>query len=146
MRSSIASIFVLPIAALQIPSIFAPFYEPRLEPLISNDTLIPDEHELLKRDGNCPANFNSCTTLAAGYGGACCTSGSICTTDRAHNIASVNVLVGWKLPLTELADAVPLAQLVQERLACKQLQQLEQFLERALGRRRRRRLQIPLRR
>jgi len=87
MRTSIASIFVLPIAALQIPSIFAPFYEPELESLISNETLIPDEHELLKRDGNCPTNYNSCSTLAAGYGGACCTSGSICTTDRAHNIA-----------------------------------------------------------
>lgn len=87
MRSSIASIFILPIAALQIPSIFAPFNEPQLESLLSNETLIPDEHELLKRDGNCPSNYNSCSTLNANYGGACCTSGSVCTTDKAHNVA-----------------------------------------------------------
>jgi hypothetical protein len=86
MRSSISSIFILPIAALQIPSIFAPFYEP-LESLLSNQTLIPDEHELSKRDGNCPSNYDSCSTLAANYGAACCTSGTFCTTDRAHNIA-----------------------------------------------------------
>jgi len=87
MRSSIASIFILPIAALQIPSIFAPFYEPHFGSLTSNETLIPDEHELLKRDGNCPTNYGSCSTLAANYGGACCTAGSFCTTDRARNIA-----------------------------------------------------------
>ncbi|TVY54182.1 hypothetical protein LCER1_G004589, partial [Lachnellula cervina] len=85
------SLFLLPISALQIPSLFAPFYEPHTESLIlSNETLISPEnepHDLLKRDGSCPANFDSCSTLNAKYGGACCTAGSICTTDKAKNIA-----------------------------------------------------------
>ncbi|RDL42107.1 uncharacterized protein BP5553_02086 [Venustampulla echinocandica] len=87
-----ASFFLLPISisisALQIPSIFAPFLEPHSESLlISNETLQLDTRELLKRDGNCPANYNSCSTLSAAYGGACCTPGSVCTTDHARNIA-----------------------------------------------------------
>ncbi|TVY22744.1 hypothetical protein LHYA1_G008592, partial [Lachnellula hyalina] len=93
MRSNVlaTSLFLLPISALQIPSIFAPFYETHTESLIlSNETLISAEnepHDLLKRDGSCPANFGSCSTLNAKYGGACCTAGSICTTDKAKNIA-----------------------------------------------------------
>ncbi|KAE8443335.1 hypothetical protein EG329_001978 [Mollisiaceae sp. DMI_Dod_QoI] len=82
-------LFLLPISALQIPSIFAPFYEVHLEDslLLSNITSISDEHELRKRDGNCPVNFNSCSTLAAADAGACCTAGTFCTTDHARNIA-----------------------------------------------------------
>ncbi|TVY48279.1 hypothetical protein LOCC1_G001434 [Lachnellula occidentalis] len=92
MRSqALATLFLLPISALQIPSLFASFYEPHTESLnLSNETLISSEnesHDLLKRDGSCPANFDSCTTLNAKYGGACCTAGSVCTTDRAKNIA-----------------------------------------------------------
>jgi len=44
-------------------------------------------HELHKRDGNCPVNFNSCTTLAKNMGGACCTVGSYCTMDKSNNVA-----------------------------------------------------------
>ena len=46
-----------------------------------------NEHELIKRDGNCPANYNSCSTFAAADAGACCTAGSFCTLDHARNIA-----------------------------------------------------------
>lgn len=90
MRSSTTylSLFLLPISALQIPSILAPFYQPYTESstLLSNESL-STEHELLKRDGNCPVNFNSCTTFRDSAGGACCTAGSFCTTDKANNIA-----------------------------------------------------------
>ncbi|KAG9232169.1 hypothetical protein BJ875DRAFT_515212 [Amylocarpus encephaloides] len=79
------------ISALQIPPpIFADFYEPEG---ISNDTSSTSAnenasgHELRRRDGNCPVDFNSCSTLDADYGGACCTSGSTCTMDHAKNIA-----------------------------------------------------------
>jgi len=81
------SFFLLSITAHQIPFNLAPFYPPHLDSiLLSNDTLSP-EHDFLKRDGNCPANYNSCSTLAAADGGACCTSGSVCTLDHARNIA-----------------------------------------------------------
>ncbi|KUJ20263.1 uncharacterized protein LY89DRAFT_682023 [Mollisia scopiformis] len=90
MRSYIP-LFLLPtLSALQIPSILAPFYEPHLEEslIISNVSLIPHElDDLRKRDGNCPDNYNSCSTLAAADAGACCTIGTFCTTDHAKNIA-----------------------------------------------------------
>jgi hypothetical protein len=84
-------LFLLPISALQIPSILAPFYEPHLDDslLLSNDSLIPTQHDLLKRDGNCPISFNSCSTFAAADAGACCTQGSFCTTDHAKNVSSI---------------------------------------------------------
>ncbi|TVY81577.1 hypothetical protein LSUE1_G003404 [Lachnellula suecica] len=98
------SLFLLPIAALQLPSVFAPFYEPSL--LISNETLLVDEsHELLKRDGSCPANYGSCSTLNAKYGGACCTAGSICTTDKAKNIACCPTGASCTGTLTQAASA-----------------------------------------
>jgi hypothetical protein len=86
------SLLFLPISAsaLQISSILSPFFEPRLDEtlLISNETLVPSpENELRKRDGNCPLNYNSCSTLALQDGGACCTAGSTCTLDHARNIA-----------------------------------------------------------
>jgi hypothetical protein len=83
------SLFILPISALQIPSIFADFYEPHPEDYLlkSNETLQSNEHDLLKRAADCPLNYNSCSTLAAADAGACCTSGSVCTTDNAQNIA-----------------------------------------------------------
>lgn len=84
------SLLLLPIAALQIPSILSPFFEPRLDEtaLVSNETLVlSPENELRKRDGNCPLNYNSCSTLAQEDGGACCTAGSTCTFDHARNIA-----------------------------------------------------------
>lgn len=89
MRSNLltTSLLLLPsISALQIPSIFESFYEPQG---VSNDTSLPDSesHELIKRDGNCAVNYNSCSTLAANYGGACCIAGSTCTKDKANNIA-----------------------------------------------------------
>jgi len=82
------SIFLLPVTALQIPSIFIDFYAPQ-DSLLLNETSIPndDGHDLLKRDGNCPDNFNSCSTYAKGNGGACCTVGSVCTKDSGNNIA-----------------------------------------------------------
>jgi hypothetical protein len=86
MRSQVLTVLLLPlsISALQIPSILAPFYEALLD---TNDTSIGSLHDLVKRDGNCPTNYNSCSTLAAADAGACCTVGSVCTTDRAKNIA-----------------------------------------------------------
>ncbi|CZT41857.1 uncharacterized protein RSE6_01658 [Rhynchosporium secalis] len=84
---------LLPVSSLQIPSISAPFDSPQFENtiLLSNDTLSPpppQRNELLKkRDGSCPANFNSCRAFRDSAGGACCTVGSICTTDKAKNIA-----------------------------------------------------------
>ncbi|KAK0115153.1 hypothetical protein ONS96_013619 [Cadophora gregata f. sp. sojae] len=96
MRSSTTtylSLLLLPVSALQIPSILAPFYEPRIEDsiLLSNESLSTslEEHsnDLRKRDGNCPINFNSCSTFRDSAGGACCTAGTFCTTDRARNIA-----------------------------------------------------------
>lgn len=88
MRPHYLSAFLLPISisvsALQIRAVAAPFYEALLE---TNETLIASSHDLLKRDGNCPTNYNSCSTLAAADAGACCTVGSFCTTDGAKNIA-----------------------------------------------------------
>ncbi|KAH6678419.1 hypothetical protein B0J14DRAFT_534758 [Halenospora varia] len=82
------SFFLLPvsISALQIPSIFAPFFSVQDIPLTSstNETIIPVP-ELLKRDGNCPVNYNACTQ--ANFAGACCPQNAICTTDRANNVA-----------------------------------------------------------
>ena len=77
-------------AAFQIPSRFAPFSPPSLELddlLLTNETSISVEHELLRRNSYCDANYNSCSTFAAQYSGACCTSGTICTTDQANNLA-----------------------------------------------------------
>jgi hypothetical protein len=80
------TLFLLPISALQVPSIFASFYEPHVDDsLLRNESSIATEHDLLKRDGNCPVNFNAC--LQDGYGGACCTVGAVCTTDGARNVA-----------------------------------------------------------
>ncbi|KAG9248374.1 hypothetical protein BJ878DRAFT_488499 [Calycina marina] len=78
-------IFVLPISAIQIqiPSIFAGF----LDPQSANGTAMDGSHDLYKRDGNCPVDSNSCTTLGEDFGGACCTVGSVCTTDSGHGIA-----------------------------------------------------------
>ncbi|CAG8953503.1 hypothetical protein HYFRA_00010253 [Hymenoscyphus fraxineus] len=70
------------LSALQVPSILQSFYEAQT---LTNDTAEP--HELLKRDGNCAPNYNSCSTLAANFGGACCIQGSTCTLDRARNVA-----------------------------------------------------------
>ncbi|KAL2067039.1 hypothetical protein VTL71DRAFT_1463 [Oculimacula yallundae] len=87
------SLLLLPVSSLQIPSILAPFYEPYVETtvLLSNDTLSPPppnvQNELLKRDGNCPVNFNSCSAFRDSAAGACCQVGSFCTTDKAKNIA-----------------------------------------------------------
>lgn len=73
----------LTISALQLSPVFAPFYE---AVIATNDTANAS-HDLLKRDGNCPTNYNSCSTLAAADAGACCISGSTCTTDGARIIA-----------------------------------------------------------
>lgn len=95
--------------ALQIPSLIAPpepFYAPlslnldSSEPsLISNETILPDtspatskpQNELLKRAGNCPAHYNSCSTLKAADGGACCPATATCSTDSSHNVACCNI-------------------------------------------------------
>jgi hypothetical protein len=100
-------LFLLPISALQIPSILAPFYEPHLDDslLLSNESLIPTEHGLLKRDGNCPTGFNSCSTFAAADAGACCTQGSFCTTDHAKNASPMSIPIRVLQMLT-LADCV----------------------------------------
>ncbi|KAI9051013.1 hypothetical protein LZ554_005121 [Drepanopeziza brunnea f. sp. 'monogermtubi'] len=78
-------LLLLPISALQI----APFYEPYAALLSNNESISAADHrhELRKRNGNCPSDFNSCTTYRDSAGGACCTAGSFCTTDRAQNIA-----------------------------------------------------------
>jgi len=82
------SLFLLRVSALQIPAIIAEFYAP-LDALLLNETSIPQDRslELLKRDGNCPANHNSCSTLAKADAGACCTAGTFCTLDSSKNIA-----------------------------------------------------------
>ncbi|OKL60219.1 hypothetical protein UA08_04621 [Talaromyces atroroseus] len=41
--------------------------------------------QILKRDGNCPANYNSCSN--EGESGICCESGTTCTVDAANHIA-----------------------------------------------------------
>lgn len=86
--SYLLSLILLPASALQIPPIIADFYAP-LDALLLNETSIPQDqsHDLLKRDGNCPADHNSCSTLAKADAGACCTAGTFCTTDHAKNIA-----------------------------------------------------------
>ncbi|KAI6713456.1 hypothetical protein JHW43_004058 [Diplocarpon mali] len=82
------SLLLVPASGLQISSILAPFYEPYTEkPIQLSNESSSSEHEFLKRDGNCPANFNSCSTFRDSAGGACCTAGSFCTTDRSDNIA-----------------------------------------------------------
>ncbi|KAB8291153.1 hypothetical protein EYC80_009841 [Monilinia laxa] len=92
--------------ALQIPSLISPpepFYAPTSldldissdSSLPSNETILPDTSpasskpklDLLKRAGNCPANYNSCSTLKAAYGGACCPASATCSTDSSQNIA-----------------------------------------------------------
>ncbi|ESZ89803.1 hypothetical protein SBOR_9809 [Sclerotinia borealis F-4128] len=92
--------------ALQIPSLLSPpepFYAPisldlnisSESSLISNETTFPDTSpasskpkvELVKRAGNCPSNFNSCSTFNAADGGACCPTSATCSTDASHNIA-----------------------------------------------------------
>lgn len=85
------ALLILPISAVQIPALFsAAFTSPLSEkdaPLLSANETLTDT-ELLKRQlgsGGCPANFNPCRQN--GYGGACCTAGSFCTTDVARNIA-----------------------------------------------------------
>ncbi|KAK6586286.1 hypothetical protein PZA11_001343 [Diplocarpon coronariae] len=76
------SLLLVPASGLQISSILAPFYEPYTEkPIQLSNESSSSEHEFLKRDGNCPANFNSCSTFRDSAGGACCTAGSFCTTD-----------------------------------------------------------------
>lgn len=88
MRLYIPLAFIPVVSALQVPSIFASFYEPHLDnSLLSNFSSVPDEFDLRKRDGNCPNNYNSCSTLAAADAGACCTVGTFCTTDARRAIA-----------------------------------------------------------
>ena len=82
-------LLLLPISvSLQISTLIADFHAP-LDALLLNDTSMPTDrpHDLLKRDGNCPSNHNSCSTFAAADAGACCTAGTFCTTDSSHNIA-----------------------------------------------------------
>jgi hypothetical protein len=91
MRTTILTFLLPSISAIQ----FAPFYEPHFISSDANDTSSSSSLEptqllqngLLKRDGNCPVSFNSCSTLAANYGGACCTVGSHCSIDNGRNIA-----------------------------------------------------------
>jgi hypothetical protein len=77
---------LLPISALQISpasDFLEPYTETHVTILSTNKISIPAE---LKRQlPGCPAQFNRCT--ANGYGGACCTQGSFCTTDANRNIA-----------------------------------------------------------
>jgi len=79
-------------SALQIPQL-APFYAPQLDQglLLANETSADDDYRLAQRDGYCLPNYNSCSTLAAAYGGACCTTGSVCTKDKANNIACCTI-------------------------------------------------------
>ncbi|EPE26900.1 hypothetical protein GLAREA_02814 [Glarea lozoyensis ATCC 20868] len=88
MRSTILTFLIPSISALQL----AAFYEPHYISNDANDTssLEPPpfhNNELLKRDGGCPVQFNSCSTLNANYGGACCTVGSTCSIDGGRNVA-----------------------------------------------------------
>jgi hypothetical protein len=89
MRTTILTFLLPSISAIQ----FASFYEPQFISTDANDTSSSlesprfQQNELLKRDGNCPVSFNSCSTLAAKYGGACCTVGSHCSIDSGSHIA-----------------------------------------------------------
>lgn len=82
---------LLSCSAYQIPSVFTPFFPPHLDgTFLSNSTLIiPGKHDLLKRNGNCPANFNSCSKIAGGSE-ACCNANAVCTMDFANNVACCN--------------------------------------------------------
>ncbi|KAH8598985.1 hypothetical protein B0O99DRAFT_614696 [Bisporella sp. PMI_857] len=85
MRSQfLASLFILPTYASQLPPVFSDFFDSLPANETSSGLL---GHELIKRDGNCPTNYNSCSTLAKNLGGACCTAGSVCSLDRARNVA-----------------------------------------------------------
>jgi hypothetical protein len=99
MRPYIPLVFLPVVSALQVPSVFTPFFEPHLDDslLLSNLTSVPDEFDLRKRDGNCPNNYNSCSTLAAADAGACCTAGTFCTTGNHSNLKSVEALLIFQL-------------------------------------------------
>jgi hypothetical protein len=94
MRSSIfPTLAFLVLGATSHPSDFSPFY-PAVSDSVdlstsSNDTISPLEsaEELFRRAGNCPSNYNSCSTLAAGDAGACCTAGSVCSWDSNNVVA-----------------------------------------------------------
>ncbi|RDW71977.1 hypothetical protein BP5796_08011 [Coleophoma crateriformis] len=74
--------------AFSTPARFEPFVPSSAEALlVGNDTIVPADHELLKRAGSCAANYNSCSSLAAIYSGACCSKTAVCTTDRNANVA-----------------------------------------------------------
>ena len=94
----LTSLFLLPISALQIPSIFAPFnaahFDEEAPLLFSNDTILASDEppsNLQKRANNCPNNYNSCSTLAAADAGACCSVGSVCSLDNNRQIACCSI-------------------------------------------------------
>ncbi|KAI1004289.1 hypothetical protein K3495_g3921 [Podosphaera aphanis] len=92
MRFLILFLFCLYTPALSsTPTTFdEPFVRDQDTYLLTNSSSWSD-NTLLKRNDNCPVNYNSCSTLAAGYGGACCASGYLCTTDAARQIACCTI-------------------------------------------------------
>ncbi|CCU74578.1 hypothetical protein BGHDH14_bgh03043 [Blumeria hordei DH14] len=95
-------LFVVPASSSYFSWFSSPFFDPPFQDPISLSNISSSKDEeniLLKRDGNCPINYNSCSTLAAEFGGACCESGanfssstsSLCTTDGAHRVACCTI-------------------------------------------------------
>ena len=79
---------LLSVTALQISPAPAAFIEPYTvnHVTILSATAISIPHELKRQfAGGCPAQHNRCTQ--AGFGAACCTQGSFCTTDAARMVA-----------------------------------------------------------
>lgn len=84
------------------PSNQSPF-EPALfgsTVLLSNGSIVPDDgpdsrddghNDLRKRDGGCPGNYNSCSTLSANYAAACCATQAICSLDSNSQVACCTI-------------------------------------------------------
>jgi hypothetical protein len=61
---------------------------PFTHPATAAATAFPEfarDFDFFKRDGNCPANYNTCSN--EGNSGICCKSGTTCTVDGANNYA-----------------------------------------------------------
>ncbi|EED24294.1 hypothetical protein TSTA_076600 [Talaromyces stipitatus ATCC 10500] len=81
---------ILSLATLFISSSWClePELAPFTHPATAASTALPEfahDFEFFKRDGNCPANYNTCSN--EGNSGICCRSGTTCTVDGANNYA-----------------------------------------------------------
>lgn len=81
---------LLSLATLLISSSWGAELEvaPFTHPAAAAATVYPEfarDFDFFKRDGNCPANYNTCSN--EGNSGICCQSGTTCTVDGANNYA-----------------------------------------------------------